>query len=270
MRSHLLRVHTRDDLVAVRGPDDVFARLDPPAHLTGWTLGDSVAYIRTSSTRQPSLFAWGRQVGALLDGILHAGAFEEHLLRSVSVPVERGDEIAHRFVVIGGGDWDWMWCDESPCQVPHEDLLIALDDIDDAEEISAFGRSENPLFEGFVGTGSSENWVGARDGGRLIACGAVQRLPSGVAHLGGIVVAREFRGTGLGRAVSAALTRRVITTEGVCTLGMYSDNTVARRLYRSLHYIDDTRWASRSIATTTTEKSSRRPVQEGIRRRGPR
>lgn len=270
MRSLLLRVHTRDDLVAVRGADDVFARLDPPAHLTGWALGDSVAYIRTSSTRRPSLFTWGPQVADLLDGILHAGAFEKHRIGSVSVPVECGDEIANRFVVAGGGDWDWMWCDTSPRRVPHEDLLIALDDIDDADEISAFGRRANPRFEGFAGTGSSENWVGVRDRGRLIACGAVQRLPSGVAHLGGIVVAREFRGTGLGRAVSAALTRQVIATEGICTLSMYSDNTVARRLYRSLHYIDDTRWASRAIAKTTTEKFSCRPVLEGVRRRGRR
>lgn len=247
MRSSLLPLHTRGDLVAVRGPDDDFARLDPPDHLTGWARGDSVAYIRASSTREPSLFAWGSQIGALLDGILQAGAFDEHLIGSVSVPLECKDEVTSRFVVVGGGDWAWMWCDEAPSHVSHEARLTCLDDIDDAEEISAFGLSENPIFEGFAGKGCSENWVGARERGRLIACGAVQRLPSGVAHLGGIVVARHARRTGLGCAISAALTRHVIATEGVCTLGMYSDNTPARRLYQSLHYVEDTCWASRSI-----------------------
>ena len=53
----------------------------------------------------------------------------------------------------------------------------------------------------------------------------------------------------LGLAVSAHLTREAIADEGVCTLGMYSDNAVARRVYHGLGYTGDHLWSSRRILT---------------------
>ena len=46
----------------------------------------------------------------------------------------------------------------------------------------------------------------------------------------------DQRGRGLGAAVTARLTREAITGVGVCTLGMYADNAVARRVYHRLGY----------------------------------
>lgn len=248
---------SRRQLVAAAG-GDAFARLDPPTALTGWALdaprSSAVAYVRTSARRSPSLTAWGAGVVELLTLLRDAGVSGQHGIASVTAPFEVRGTVTALFDVGTGGDWEWMWTSRAPEPAPGEDRLIALDDRADAARIEEFGYAQNPRFEGFAGTGHSEGWLAALDGppddpkAPLLACGAIQRLPSGVAHLGGIVVARHARRRGLGRAISAALTRRVIEAEGVCTLGLYSDNAAAHRLYDSLGYATDKRWHSRLLA----------------------
>jgi len=238
-------ISSRDELLAVTGSGDAFARLDPSAAVRGWSRGGAVAVVRRSGVRPPSLFAWGEDVGGLLDAVMPelvaAG------VAGVSVPQPQEAEIGRRFTVRGGGDWDWMWTTRRPT-VPTDVALVDLDDTRDAEEITALA-AENPRFEGFPGTGASEQWVGVRDAeGRLVACGAIQRLPSGVAHLGGILTASDHRRQGLGTAVTAALTARAVAADGVCTLGMYSDNDAARSVYDALGYVVDKAWASRSVS----------------------
>lgn len=60
-------------------------------------------------------------------------------------------------------------------------------------------------------------------------------------------MAGPHRGQGLGVAVTAGLTRRGIAGSGVCTLGMYSDNDLARRLYTHLGYRTAYAWCSRRL-----------------------
>lgn len=135
------------------------------------------------------------------------------------------------------GLWSFLWIDRLPEQPASEVGLIELDDTLDAEEISTFGRAHNPDFEGFPGRGLATRWVGARDDeGQLLAIGSVHRLATGVAHLAGIVVHADQRGRGLGAAVTEALTSREIEERGVCTLGVYTANAPAVRLYRRLGY----------------------------------
>ena len=82
-----------------------------------------------------------------------------------------------------------------------------------------------------------QQWVGARDeSGRLVACGVREPNVAGWPALSGITVHPDERGTGLGLAVTAYLTREAVRERGVCTLGMYSDNDVARRVYHGLGY----------------------------------
>jgi predicted GNAT family acetyltransferase len=68
--------------------------------------------------------------------------------------------------------------------------------------------------------------------------------------LAGITVHERARGTGLGLAVTARLTREAVAEAGVCTLGMYSRNDVARRLYTGLGYGDTHAWSSRRLRST--------------------
>lgn len=242
-------LRTRADLCAAAGPDDAFARLDPPAALdAAYALGETVGWLRISMTRRPTFTAWGLDVAGLLDALAGRGALAGLTTGWITVPRRDFGVVEERFAVSAGGDWDWMWTDGIPAVVAGEERLIGLDDTADAAEIAAFAARENPRFEGHPGTGRSEHWLGVRDdAGDLVACGAVQRLASGVGHLSGILTAERVRGQGLGRAVSAALTRWVVEREGACTLGMYADNTVARGLYHSLGYRTDKEWSSRML-----------------------
>ena len=75
-------------------------------------------------------------------------------------------------------------------------------------------------------------WVGVRDGGRLVACAADTSAVAGVGHLSSIAVHPDGRGRGLGRAVTAALVRRLFDDGcDLVTLGMYADNDAGRAMY---------------------------------------
>ncbi|WP_131105306.1 GNAT family N-acetyltransferase [Ornithinimicrobium sufpigmenti] len=136
-----------------------------------------------------------------------------------------------------GGTWAFMWTDEADDLPPAPPGLVELDDAMDAARIEAFGRRHNPVFEGFPGRGYSSLWLGVEDaGGELAAVGAIHVLGSGAAHLAGIVVRPDLRGTGLGTGLTAQLTRRAVAAHGASTLGVYSDNAVAVQLYQRLGY----------------------------------
>ena len=177
----------------------------------------------------------------------------------ISVPQAYAGELAEAFDLGPGGEWDWMWTTQHPpASIPGEEHLVVLDDTRDAEEIAALSTVHSPRGEGDPGTGRTQLWLGLRSSagthprlgpdGELVAVGAMQSLESGAPHLAGIVTHVEHRGRGLGRAVTAGLTRAAITTYGVCTLGMYSDNPPARAIYVGLGYRTAYAWHSRRIA----------------------
>src|SRR5690606_3081543 len=139
----------------------------------------------------------------------------------------------------GSGRWDFMWTKEVPgvADPAQEVELVELDDVGEARLIEDFGRRHNPGFEGFPGHGFASLWLAARGpSGDLLGVGAVHELASGMPHLSGIVVDTALRGRGIGRLLTAELTRRAIEEAGVSTLGVYSDNRPAARLYEALGY----------------------------------
>lgn len=151
----------------------------------------------------------------------------------------------------GSGRWDFLWTQQRPGvpQAPAGVEGVELDDVQHAAEIEAFGQGHNPVFEGFPGQGLATLWLGARDrAGGLVAVGAVHELASGIPHLAGIVVDPELRGQGLGRWLTAGLTSRAVEEAGVSTLGVYSDNAAALRVYAALGYRTEHRWHTRSLS----------------------
>lgn len=177
----------------------------------------------------------------------------EHLARlrsqSVSTVQEHGT-IAHQVLdLTTGGDWDWMWTTTAPPVHPREGHVVRLDDTVDAEEINSFSARHNARIWAAAGTGRLVHWVGLRGaGGDLVAVGGVEREATGAPHLAGIVTDTSLRGQGLGTVVSAALTRWAVADSGVATLGMYSDNVAARRLYERLGFRTARAWHSRLLA----------------------
>lgn len=245
-------LRTRADLVAVTGPTDAYGRLDPPATPPeAYAWGAAVGYLRRTEFHGESFTAWSADdrgaddVAALVAAV--ASMPGRPRASAVSVPIGCLDAVAARGRLAGGGDWDWMWTDALPPPAPAEHVVEPLDDARDAAELAAFGPAHNPRWEGAPGRGIATRWLGVRRSGHIVACGAVHRLASGTAHLSGILVAPDLRGRGLGRAVTTALTREVVTREGACTLGVYADNTAARALYRDVGYRSGVLWASRAF-----------------------
>lgn len=233
-------------------PDDPFLRWDVarPHRTQVWVNGAAVAFRRRSHSRHihgVSLLGAAGDLPALLDAVLRQLPPEVNAL-SLERPFlplledRLGDRVA------GGGDWDWMWTCENPPQLAAEDSLVELDDDRDAAAIAALNAIGNPTAESEPGTGRTEVWLGAREGGRLIAAGAIHRTAGGAPHLAGIVVDPQERGRGLGLALTAALTRRAIASDRVCTLGMYADNDRARGIYEALGFTVARAWASRRLS----------------------
>lgn len=130
--------------------------------------------------------------------------------------------------------WHWMSTRTPPPEVAGPAVVEPPGD-----EVDAVLDAANPGSFARPGTTGVECWLGVRgDDGRLAAVGALLRQPGdGTGHLRGITTLADRRGRGLGAVVSAALTRRALAAgPGIATLGVYTDNEVALRLYCRLGY----------------------------------
>lgn len=214
----------------------------------GW--GDAYAVQRASnfSGRPPSVAVLGPDREAaveLLAWVAEGGGFES--VRAVTVDAWLEPELARHFHVDGGGDWNWMMTESSPAPHSSEHLLVTLDDQRDAAEIGHLNLAGSPTSESEPGSGKSIHWLGRRVASRLVAAGAVHLSDSGHGVLCGIVVHPEFRGRGLGGAITAGLTRHCVERDGVATLGVYRSNPVAIDLYQGLGYRTIHRFSSRRV-----------------------
>lgn len=247
-----LAVWSHSRLLEASG-DDPWVRyaVADPLPRTAWELDGALLVERRHRwmEHRHSLVCLGPSdsVEALLGRAVTAGVPAWLGVRSLSVP-DRLSQVAARAVDLAdGARWAWMWTTASPTLQSVEDEVVDLDDRRDAAQIAALSGAHSPTAEGDPGTGRSERWVGVRRDDRLVAAGALQRPDSGVAHLAGIVVATGHRGRGLGTAVTAALTRRAVLEEGVCTLGVYAHNDTGLRLYQRLGYRVGHTWHSRAL-----------------------
>lgn len=147
---------------------------------------------------------------------------------------------------VEGGRWEWMWCTEPP-DGDAKDLLELP--ASTRQELVAFLEAHNPGTDGQPFARPGQRWIGARGGeGHLLGAGCCEEEHSGAPVLAGITVAPSARGRGLGRAITAELTRGAIATHGWATLGMYSHNDIARSLYLDLGYRIGARWTSGRLA----------------------
>ncbi len=128
-------------------------------------------------------------------------------------------------------EWHWMLSTTSPPDDP-----LPVERIDDEDEVTALLDAEAPDSLARPGTPGVESWHGVRASGELVAVGAVVRQPDGTGHLRAVTVATGLRGRGLGRALSTSLTRLAQAGTGVSSLGVYTDNGPALRIYEDLGY----------------------------------
>ena len=248
------RLTSWEELLEASGHDPLVRYDAGPAPEGAWAARGAVAYLRRTPSRRTVLVLLGedRGVEALLDGVAglagNPAMGPARDVTAVTLPHHLEPLLHQHFRVGPGGDWEWLWTTSAPPPQSAEPSLLTLDDSADAADLTALLTLANPRASARPGEPDSEWWVGARDdSGALVACGAMQRTDGGSPHLASIAVRPDRRGEGLGAAVTAALTRGGVAADGVCTLGMYSDNAVARSLYLRLGYRVGHTWATRVI-----------------------
>lgn len=195
--------------------------------------GSSAAWITTVG-RTPALDALGdpERVVDLVAAFHARGELAD--VRRIHLP--RVDEaLLTPQLRIGEPDhWDFRWTTTPPPQQPGEDQVARLD--------AGAGAAVNQLLDRALpdtftrpGKPGIVRWYGIWEGDRLVACGA-DRTRGGVGSLSAIAVDPDFRGRGLGAALTAAMTRDVARDLDVVALGVMADNQRAIRLYRRLGF----------------------------------
>ena len=229
-------------------PSDPFLRWEIPAAYAGpaYSLGGALVLARRTQTRGPGMAVIGPpdDVAALLDAMITTGRLAEFTPANVASDENCFPVVAERFELGPGGDWHWMWTESVPAGPDGEPVQV-LGEADHAE-VTALIEAHNPGSDGKPGRLEGQTWLGLRDpAGTLIACGVAEANIAGYPLLSGITVHTDHRGRGLGRTMTAALTRRTVAERGVCTLGVYAGNEVALNLYRTLGFRIGRRWRSR-------------------------
>jgi GNAT superfamily N-acetyltransferase len=224
---------------SLSGPDEVLQALDGHAYARFSTA--MAAQVGGLADGEGAVLWWGTTgfgriahafgEPAAVAPLLEEGREAMGEVRWINLPRPEG--------VVSDRAWDFRWTTSVPADhkghgvvpVEGEDEINALLDV--AFPDSSV-RPGHPLVVG---------WHGIRVGGRLAAVAADRsgrppgsRARPTVGAIGGLAVHPEFRGQGLGTALSAALTTRFVTEYGLSTLGVYPDNVTARRMYESLGY----------------------------------
>lgn len=171
------------------------------------------------------------------------GELLEELPARARITLPRGTApLLPAWVGIDGADWDFRWTTVAPPTQPGEaDVVVLTDDGEVAELLAA----ASPAASALPGDPAVRRWLGLREQGTLVATAADTSATTGVGHLSSIAVHPDARGRGLAKAVTAALTRRLLADGcDLVTLGMYADNTPARRVYDALGFADDHRFTS--------------------------
>lgn len=254
-----LRIGTYAEALAASG-DHPFVRYEfaPDASLDGLAHpeGGAVALVRHSAKRGAVLSLVGDRLEAVaqllaqpdMDDLLFAHA----KVGMISVPEVLLDNLREHFRLGPGGDWEWMVTTVSPPESIAEGSVVELGQ-ERAEALVALLAQHNPRTDADPFARSGQRWVGVVDNGEvgtlgeLAACGCAERNAGGFLTLAGITVRPDRRGAGLGAAVTAALTRPGVAADGAVTLGMYSDNDVARQIYHALGYRTEVAFASRVV-----------------------
>ena len=166
----------------------------------------------------------------------------------LSVPQPVHEEVAARVGPASWSCWEWMHTRTPPPPSLARAQVRWLDDAD-LPDIASFLAEHSPRSHAFPGDPDVRGWAGARDADGLTCVGAVVESRAGFPHLRAITTRTSLRGRGLGEAVTSFLTAASLATCSVVTLSLYSDNAVARGLYRRLGFTLGAAFASTTLGT---------------------
>ena len=224
-----------------------------------WHADGAVAWLtERRSAKVVSAHGTAIEVVALLETLLSMGVLDG--VQRVSVPRSAYPLLPARLRPRAVDFWDFRWATSPPPRQPAEDRVVLLDDsrttwraINEVLDASLPDSSVRP------GDARVRAWYGVWSAGeprKLLACGA-DATAGEAGFIAGIAVHPEAQGQGLGTAVSAVLTRKLLGEFDLCTLGVMSDNAVAIRMYQRLGYTGASPRASGRL-TTEPDRGGRR------------
>jgi len=214
---------------------DPFVRhqVDPDQVRGAWVEGDATAVVATGhlpagTGRVLTLLGPATAVHGLATSL--AGTIERPW--RLTAPADAADDLPPSWRHTDRWHWHWMLTTTAPAPA-----TVDVVEVTSADEINALLDEGAPTAHARPGSRGVECWLGVREAGTLVAVGALVRQHDRTGHLRAVTVLPDARGRGLGRELSAALTRRALTDgSGVATLGVYTDNDPAVAIYRGLGY----------------------------------
>lgn len=158
----------------------------------------------------------------------------------ISVPRGTPAELTPAYRLEAETDWDFRWTRSAPAPAVGEALVQWLPPLAHDAAVAALLEVANPRTSAQPGDADVRRWAGVwGPGRRLDACAADTSGVPGVGHISAIAIRPECRGQGLGTAISAWLTRQLLSEFDLVTLGVYADNPTALRMYDRLGYAAD-------------------------------
>lgn len=208
------------------GPVRGFVR-DTPA-------GRAVAWLNDSRGRR-GLDAWGdpAEVVRLIRDLRDAG--EVTGIRRLHLPRTEPELLAAHLPVGEPDHWDYRWTRTPLPASPDQPRPVPVRPEQEDEVRALLGRAFPDAYTR-PGDPDIRRWYGIRDGDRLVACGA--DVSRGVGCLAGLAVDPDFRGRGLGSALTCGLAARVLAEFDVVSLGVMVGNHRAARLYHRLGFTE--------------------------------
>lgn len=128
-----------------------------------------------------------------------------------------------------------MVCVAPPSVVPAPLPIVPLGDADAAELNRLLALTRPGPFA--AETYRIGEFVGMREGGRLVAAAGERMRPPGFAEVSGVCTDPAQRGRGLASALIAAVTRRIVARGHTPWLTSYADNAKAIALYEALGFV---------------------------------
>jgi ribosomal protein S18 acetylase RimI-like enzyme len=216
--------------------DHAFARfvvdMAPPASVRGLR-GNGAVLWRGDTAHGPLGHGMGEPAAVLglLDAAVHTGLVDG--LRWVNLP-----RLAPHALPVGwvhNGDWDFRWTTARPAVQPGQDRVVPLSDLDAAAVNGLLDAASLKTLR--PGHALVRRFYGVWQGDELVACAADRSSP-GVGVISSVAVHPGHRRSGLGAAISAALTEALVRRYGLVTLGVTAGNDAATRIYERLGYRD--------------------------------
>jgi GNAT superfamily N-acetyltransferase len=220
-------------------PEDAYARhsVDPESLASVWVDGSSQAVVWINTHHfagRPWALMLGEPTAATS---LVAEVRAAHSDAFGGITHEIGTWLPEDFLFDQSWNWDWFW---TGLHAPERDQPeVTIDWVDESvyDDLRAVLHAASDWRSVEPGEERAERWAALRHDDEIVSCLAVTRSGRGTPNLASVATHPDQRGRGFARDVTAWTTNRLLD-EGspVVTLGMYSDNDAARKVYDALGY----------------------------------